>query len=57
MTDDLDTSPNAKEIKARAADWLQRRNFWNWSEDDERALAADVRPTCLAQLTNEAVAR
>ena len=38
MTDDTDTSPNAKEIKARAADWLQRRNFWNWSEEDERAL-------------------
>ena len=38
MSHDTDISPNAKEIKARAADWLQRRNFWNWSDDDERAL-------------------
>jgi transmembrane sensor len=40
MSDETDISPNAKEIKARAADWLQRRNFWNWGEEDERALAA-----------------
>jgi len=32
------TLPDAKEVRARAADWLQRRNFWTWSEDDERAL-------------------
>ena len=32
--------PNAKEIRERAADWLQRRNFWNWSEADQAALDA-----------------
>lgn len=34
------TLPNAKEIRERAADWLQRRNFWNWSETDQAALDA-----------------
>ena len=32
--------PNAKEIRERAADWLQRRNFWNWSEADQAELDA-----------------
>jgi transmembrane sensor len=30
----------ATEIDMRAADWLQRRRFWNWSEDDQAALDA-----------------
>ncbi len=29
---------NAREIDALAVDWLQRRDFWNWSEADEAAL-------------------
>ncbi len=32
--------PDAREVRARAADWLQRRTFWNWSEEDERTLEA-----------------
>lgn len=28
----------AAEIEARAADWLQRRSFWNWSAEDQAAL-------------------
>ena len=32
--------PNAKEIRGEAADWLQRRNFWNWSEADQAELDA-----------------
>jgi transmembrane sensor len=31
---------NAREIDAVAADWLQRRDFWNWSEADQAALEA-----------------
>ena len=31
---------HAGEIDAVAADWLQRRQFWNWSPDDEAALNA-----------------
>ena len=27
-------------IEARAAEWLQRRHFWNWTEADEAALNA-----------------
>lgn len=33
-------SDNAKDITAIAADWLQRREFWNWSEEDQAALNA-----------------
>lgn len=32
--------PSAKDINARAADWLQRREFWNWSREDQAALDA-----------------
>ena len=39
MSDETDISPNAKEIKARAADWLQRRNFWNWTAENEAEFA------------------
>ncbi|HSZ73999.1 MAG TPA: FecR domain-containing protein [Rhizomicrobium sp.] len=28
----------ATEIDMRAADWLQRRQFWNWSEEDQTTL-------------------
>jgi transmembrane sensor len=31
-------SPSAKDVDEVAADWLQRRHFWNWSEEDEAAL-------------------
>jgi transmembrane sensor len=31
---------NAREIDAVAANWLQRRDFWNWNEADEAALQA-----------------
>lgn len=30
----------AKEIKDQAADWLQRREFWNWSQQDQAELDA-----------------
>lgn len=30
----------AAEINAQASDWLQRRDFWNWSEADRAALDA-----------------
>jgi transmembrane sensor len=29
---------DAKEIEAAAADWFQRRRFWNWSEEDQTKL-------------------
>ncbi|HEV2561261.1 MAG TPA: FecR domain-containing protein [Rhizomicrobium sp.] len=29
---------SAREIDARAADWLQRREFWDWSDADQAAL-------------------
>ena len=32
--------PSAREIDAAAADWLQRRHFWDWSEDDQAAFDA-----------------
>lgn len=32
--------PNAKDIRSQAADWLQRRNFWNWNETDQAELDA-----------------
>jgi transmembrane sensor len=32
--------PTAAEINACASDWLQRRDFWNWSESDQAALDA-----------------
>jgi len=33
-------SDDANEITAQAADWLQRREFWNWNEADQAALNA-----------------
>jgi transmembrane sensor len=30
----------AADIEATAADWLQRRHFWNWSAEDQAALDA-----------------
>ena len=30
----------AAEIEARAADWLQRKSFWNWSAENQAALDA-----------------
>ena len=33
-------SGSAKDINARAADWLQRREFWNWSDEDQASLDA-----------------
>lgn len=29
---------SAKDVDERAADWLQRRHFWNWSDEDQAAL-------------------
>jgi len=34
------TIADAMDAEARAADWLQRRQFWNWSKDDQTALDA-----------------
>ena len=34
------SEPNAAEVKERAAEWLQRREFWNWSEADQAELDA-----------------
>ena len=30
----------ADEIEEQAADWLQRRHFWNWTDGDQAALDA-----------------
>ena len=30
----------ADRIEEQAADWLQRRHFWNWTDDDQSALEA-----------------
>jgi transmembrane sensor len=30
--------PSATEIDLRAADWLQRRAFWNWGQDEQASL-------------------
>jgi transmembrane sensor len=32
--------PNAKDVRAQAADWLQRSQFWAWSGEDQAALDA-----------------
>lgn len=43
MTDDFDDQhelPGALGIEARAADWLARKKFWNWSADDQLQLDA-----------------
>lgn len=37
---DQNAAPTAAEINARASDWLQRRDFWNWGEADQAALDA-----------------
>ncbi len=37
---ELGLKRDAADIEATAADWLQRRNFWNWSKDDQAALDA-----------------
>lgn len=29
---------DASDIEYKAADWLQRRQFWNWSDEDQKAL-------------------
>jgi transmembrane sensor len=31
---------NATDIDARAAEWLQRRQFWNWSDQDQAGIDA-----------------
>jgi len=36
----LRPTESATEIDLLAADWLQRRNFWNWSDADEAAFEA-----------------
>jgi transmembrane sensor len=30
---------SAREVKAAAADWFARRNFWNWTDENEAAFA------------------
>ena len=35
-------SDDASEITAQAADWLQRREFWNWNEADQAALVSGL---------------
>jgi transmembrane sensor len=39
-TNHIEPDCEAAGIEARAAEWLQRRQFWNWSEADEAALNA-----------------
>ena len=39
MSDVQHVLPSAKDIKARAAQWFERRNFWKWNEQDEAAFA------------------
>lgn len=34
---------DASDIEYKAADWLQRRQFWNWSDEDQKALDAWLR--------------
>lgn len=34
------TESNAKQINACAADWLQRQEFWSWTEEEQAALDA-----------------
>ena len=29
---------DARAVEARAANWLQRRQFWDWSDSDQAAL-------------------
>lgn len=36
----IEPDSQAAEIEARAAEWLQRRHFWNWSKEDDAALNA-----------------
>jgi transmembrane sensor len=31
---------DAREIEAQAADWFQRRRFWNWTDEDQKKLDA-----------------
>jgi transmembrane sensor len=37
MSDVQRVLPSAKDLKARAAQWFERRNFWKWDEGDEAA--------------------
>lgn len=37
---DKNSASVAADISAQAADWLQRRDFWAWSDDDQAALDA-----------------
>ncbi len=39
MSDVQHILPSAKDVKARAAQWFERRNFWKWDEQDEAAFA------------------
>ena len=41
---------DASDIEASAADWLQRRNFWNWSKADQAALDAWLAQSMAHQL-------
>lgn len=41
MSDELRPLPSgADEVEAQAADWMQRRHFWTWSEQDQSQLDA-----------------
>lgn len=37
---EMPSPSNAKAVTARAADWLQRRDFWDWTDADQVALDA-----------------
>jgi transmembrane sensor len=41
---------DASDIEATAADWLQRRSFWNWSKEDQVALDAWLSQSMAHQL-------
>ena len=48
-------SIGAKGVDERAADWLQRRHFWNWSDEDQAAfegMAGEFtsEPCCLCEV-------
>ena len=48
-------SIGAKGVDERAADWLQRRHFWNWSDEDQAALEVWLakfasEPCCLSEV-------
>ena len=46
----LDAAPGAADIEAAASVWLQRRNFWDWSKEDQAGLDAWLSQSMAHQL-------